>query len=100
LAKPTVRVVHSASANLLTSVALRRSRPSEAFAVKWKTRYPSAVACLVDDLESLTVHLRFPTEHWRRIRHSNFIERTFSETRRRVKVIGRLPGEATCVSLV
>jgi len=100
LAKPTVRVVHSASANLLTSVALRRSRPSEAFAVKWKTRYPSAVACLVDDLESLTVHLRFPTEHWRRIRHSNFIERTFGETRRRVKVIGRLPGEATCVSLV
>jgi transposase-like protein len=46
------------------------------------------------------VHLRFPAEHWRRIRHSNFIERTFGETRRRVKVIGRLPGENSCLSLV
>ena len=41
-----------------------------------------------------------PTEHWRRIRHSNFIERTFGETRRRVKVIGRLPGETSCLNLV
>lgn len=31
---------------------------------------------------------------------SNFIERTFGETRRRVKVIGRFPGETSCVSLV
>ncbi|MBV8293152.1 MAG: hypothetical protein JOY55_15310 [Mycobacterium sp.] len=28
------------------------------------------------------------------------IERTFGESRRRVKVIGRLPGETTCLSLV
>ena len=34
------------------------------------------------------------------MRHSNFIERTFGETRRRVKVIGRLPGEHSCLSLV
>jgi Transposase, Mutator family len=46
------------------------------------------------------VHLRFPTEHWHRIRHSNLIERTFGETRRRTKVIGRLPGEASYLSLV
>src|SRR6185295_16133074 len=44
--------------------------------------------------------LRFPREHWMRIRHSNFIERTFGETRRRVKVIGRLPGEHSCTSLI
>jgi hypothetical protein len=37
--------------------------------------------------------------HHRRIRHSNFIERTFGETRR-VKVIGRLPGETSCLTLV
>jgi transposase-like protein len=30
----------------------------------------------------------------------NLIERTFGETRRRTKVIGRLPGERTCVALV
>jgi len=28
------------------------------------------------------------------------LERTFGESRRRVKVIGRLPGESTCLSLV
>jgi putative transposase len=75
-------------------------RQAEAFAAKWQRRYPAAVACLTDDLASLTVHLRFPREHWRRVRHSNFIERTFGETRRRVKVIGRLPGERSCLSLV
>jgi len=48
----------------------------------------------------LTVYLRFPREHRARIRHSNFIERTFGETRRRTKVIGRLPGETSCVCLV
>jgi putative transposase len=36
----------------------------------------------VTDVQSLTVFLRFPTEHWHRIRHFNFIERTFGETRR------------------
>ena len=75
-------------------------RQAAAFAAKWQARYPTAVACVTDDLASLTVHLRFPAEHWRRIRHSNFIERTFGETRRRTKVIGRLPGETTCLSLV
>jgi transposase-like protein len=76
------------------------NRQAAAFAAKWQSRYPSAVACVTDDLAALTVHLRFPAEHWRRIRHSNFIERTFGETRRRVKVIGRLPGESSCLSLV
>jgi putative transposase len=75
-------------------------RRAAAFAAKWQARYPAAVACVTDDLASLTVHLRFPAEHWRRIRHSNFIERTLGETRRRTKVIGRLPGECSCLSLV
>jgi transposase-like protein len=57
-------------------------------------------ACLVDDFSSLSVHLRFPTEHWRRIRHTNLIERTFGESRRRTKVMGRLPGERSCLTLV
>jgi transposase-like protein len=81
------------------AVAVAHRQAGE-FAAKWKRRYPSAVACVTDDLASLTVHLRFPAEHHKRIRHSNFIERTFGETRRRVKVIGRLPGESSCVSLV
>jgi hypothetical protein len=41
-----------------------------------------------------------PAEHHQRIRHSNFIERTFGETRRGAKVIGRFPGETSCISIV
>jgi transposase-like protein len=77
--------------------ARRRARR---FIARWRPLYPSAVACVADNLEALVVHLLFPAEHRRRIRHSNLIERTFGETRRRVKVIGRLPGEQSCLSLV
>ena len=75
-------------------------RRAKRFIAKWKPLYPSAVACVEDNLEALLVYLSFPAEHHKRIRHSNLIERTFGETRRRVKVIGRLPGEQSCLSLV
>ena len=83
----------------LDAVATVQAR-IDAFAARWRDAYPAAVRCLLDDRDSLTVYLRFPREHWTRIRHSNFIERTFGETRRRVKVIGRLPGEHSCLKLV
>src|SRR5664279_1616502 len=75
-------------------------RRIDAFAEQYARAYPAAVKCLLTDREQLTSYLRFPAEHHRRIRHSNFIERTFGETRRRVKVIGRLPGETSCLNLV
>ena len=70
------------------------------FARRYDREFPTAVKCLLTDRQALTAYLRFPAEHWKRIRYINLIERTFGETRRRVKVIGRLPGEATCLSLV
>ncbi len=72
----------------------------DVFTTTYASCYPAAVKCLLADREQLSSYLRFPREHHRRIRHSNFIERTFGETRRRVKVIGRLPGELSCLSLV
>ena len=69
-------------------------------AARYSATYPSAMKCLTTDAEGLTAYLRFPAEHHHRTRHSNFIERTFGETRRRVKVIGRLPGETSCLTLV
>src|ERR1700747_1761702 len=68
-------------------------------AERYSATYPSAMKCLLADREGLTAYLRFPAEHHRRIRHSNFIERTFGETRRRTKVICRLPGETSCLSI-
>jgi putative transposase len=81
------------------AVAQARQR-AQLFADRYDKRYPAAVTCLLDTLPELTTFLRFPREHWVRIRHTNLIERTFGETRRRVKVIGRLPGERSCLSLV
>jgi transposase-like protein len=69
-------------------------------AARYGATYPSAMKCLTTDREGLTAYLRFPAEHHNRARHSNFIERTFRETRRRTKVIGRLPGETSCLTLV
>ncbi len=69
-------------------------------AARYGPTYPSAMKCLTTDREGLTAYLRFPAEHHQRIRHSNFIERTFGETRRRTKVIGRLPGETSCLTLL
>jgi putative transposase len=72
----------------------------DTFAETYGKLYPAAVKCLLTGREQLTSYLRFPIGHHKRIRHSNFIERTFGETRRRVKVIGRLPGETSCLNLV
>lgn len=83
----------------IEAVKLAQNR-IDVFAKRWRDSYPAAVRALLADRESLTVYLRFPREHWTRVRHSNFIERTFGETRRRVKVIGRLPGEYSCLKLV
>lgn len=69
-------------------------------AAKYSATYPAAMKCLTTDRAGLTAYLRFPAEHHQRVRHSNFIERTFGETRRRTKVIGRLPGETSCLTLV
>jgi putative transposase len=81
------------------ALAVVRGR-AERFAATYAKRFPAAADCLMADFASLTTYLRFPACHHSRIRHSNFIERTFGETRRRVKVIGRLPGERTCLGLV
>jgi putative transposase len=80
-------------------VELIDARISE-MAARYGPTYPSAMKCLTTDRDGLTAYLRFPAEHHPRIRHSNFIERTFGETRRRTKVIGRLPGETSCLTLV
>jgi transposase-like protein len=62
-------------------------------------QYPSAAACLADDLDALCVHLRYPGRLRKRLRSSNLLERSLEEVQRRVKVIGRFPGETSCLSL-
>ena len=61
--------------------------------------YPSAAACLAEDLPALCVHLTYFPRLRKRFRSSNLLERSLEEVRRRTKVIGRFPGETSCLSL-
>ena len=86
---------------------LRRGRtPSEArrellaLADDYRSAYRSAAAVIERDVDALVAHLRFPSEHRKRIRSTNLLERTFVEVRRRTKVIGRFPGETSALSLI
>jgi transposase-like protein len=62
--------------------------------------YTAAAKCLAEDLDALVVHLRYPTRHRRRWRSTNLLERSLGEVKRRTKVIGRFPGETSCLTLV
>jgi transposase-like protein len=62
--------------------------------------YTAAARCLADDLGALVIHLRYPTRHRRRWRSTNLLERSLGEVKRRTKVIGRFPGETSCLTLV
>jgi transposase-like protein len=61
--------------------------------------FPSAAACLADDLAALTVHLAYPLRLKKRLRSTNLLERSLEEVRRRTKVIGRFPGETSCLTM-
>jgi putative transposase len=65
-----------------------------------KAGFTAAAKCLADDLDALVVHLRYPTRHRRRRRSTNLLERSLGEVKRRTKVMGRFPGEQSCLTLV
>lgn len=61
----------------------------------------SAAAKVVDDgiAETLS-YFSFPSEHWRRIRTNNRLERLMKEIRRRTRVVGAFPDGQSAVMLV
>ena len=61
--------------------------------------YPSAAACLADDLPAVCVHLKYFPRLRKRFRSSNLLGRSLEEVKRRTKVIGRFPGETSCLSM-
>jgi transposase-like protein len=60
---------------------------------------PERAAWLAEDLQALRVHLEYPLRLLRRLRSTSLLERSLEEVKRRTKVIGRLPGETSCLSL-
>lgn len=63
-------------------------------------RYPSAMACLSEDLEASLAHLHVPAIHRQFVRTTNLIERSFEEERRRTKVLPQFFDERSCLKLV
>src|SRR6266702_4492413 len=51
------------------------------------------------DLVAVCSHLKYFPRLRKRFRSSNLLERSLEEVRRRTKVIGRFPGETSCLSM-
>jgi transposase-like protein len=65
----------------------------EAFASDYGTKWPKAVAKVVDDRDALLAFFDYPAEHWLHLRTTNPIESTFSPVRARTRVTNG-PGSA------
>jgi putative transposase len=72
----------------------------ELFKKKWSLKYPSAVECLTDDIESCLTYYKYPYQHWLRIRTTNVVERSFKEVKRRIKTAGRFQNEERALTMV
>ena len=58
----------------------------DAFACEYGTKWPKAVAKIVDDAEELLAFYDFPAEHWIHLKTTNPIESTFATVRLRTRV--------------
>ena len=63
-------------------------------------KYPSAVECLIEEIDSCLTYYKYPYQHWLRIRTTNVVERSFKEVKRRVKGIGRFQNEERALTMV
>lgn len=70
------------------------------FVSRYGKELPSATEILTDKLEECLTFYRFPERHWKHIRTSNVLERSFKEVKRRTKVVGRFPTETSALMMV
>ena len=75
-------------------------RQGQELITRFKNNYTSAMECLEQDLRQCITYLKFPEPHWRAIRTTNMVERTFGEGRRRTKVIPRFSTESSELRLL
>ena len=72
----------------------------ELFKGKWGRKYCSAVEILTEDIELCLTYYKYPYLHWKRIRTTNVVERSFGEVKRRTKGIGRFQDEQRALAMV
>jgi putative transposase len=71
-----------------------------AFIEKYRSVYPTAIACLQRDLEACLTFYAYPKEHWKTIRTNNVMERLFGEVKRRSHTMAAaFRNEESCVLL-
>jgi len=70
------------------------------FVSRYNREFPTACETLARHLEECLTFYRFPERHWKHIRTSNVIERSFKEVKRRTRVIGRFPNETSALVMV
>lgn len=72
----------------------------EAFAKTYGTKWPKAVAKIIDDQEELLAFYDFPAEHWIHLRTTNPIDSTFSTVKLRTKVTRGAGSPAAALAMV
>jgi len=72
----------------------------KAWKKKWSNKAPRAVRCLEKDLEELLNVFQCPKNHWKKIRTTNVIERSFREVRRRTRVITCFSNLKSCERII
>lgn len=92
--KAAIRTVRDAA------TAEEGERQAQVILRRYERLYPSAMACLADDLPASVNHLHFPLRLQKAIRTTNLLERAFEEERRRSKIIPRFFTEKSCLKLV
>lgn len=95
-----------AVARMLKAIHAQKSREAcarkaeEAADVLESMRLGAAARTARDGFAETLACTEFPSEHWRRIRSSNGIERINREIRRRTRVVGTFPDGNSALTLV
>jgi len=72
----------------------------KAWKKKWRRISDRAVVCLEKDLEELLTFYSFKESHWKKIRTTNVIERSFREVRRRTRVFSCFSNKESCDRII
>jgi putative transposase len=82
---------------------VRRQKTARALAEEFVGLYgkcfPKAVSVFEAGIEDTLTYLRYPGSHHARIRTTNMLERLFREVKRRTRVVGVFPNEASASTL-
>lgn len=104
----TAKVGHKHKAPLVQELKAARRQPelticlqeAERVAERWEGQYPKLATQIRDQFEqTLAVH-DLPREHQRKAYTSNMIERVMAEVKRRTRVVGIFPNEASADRLI